>query len=210
MVSIAADRGGDGQAHGIAQALLGSDGAVANEFAAASQTFHAERGDTATVRFGQDVSFKAAEGRVAAIERHLHGIEGKIVRQHFQMDFGIFVAGESDEADFALLLGGEQGFGSAVRSEDQVGIVFVDHFVNLPEIEMIGLQAAKRFFQHAHGDFLIASVGADLGHHESLIPLSFQRFAEALFAEAVVIFPGVVEKVGRRDRRLWRQFPLAA
>src|SRR5579863_4995899 len=36
----AADGGGNGKAHGVAQALFGSDGAVAHEFAAASKTFH--------------------------------------------------------------------------------------------------------------------------------------------------------------------------
>jgi hypothetical protein len=59
---------------------------------------------------------------------------------------------------------------------------------------MIGLQAAERFFEHPHGNFFVATMGADFGHHERLIPLASQRFAEALFAESVVILPCIVEK----------------
>jgi hypothetical protein len=32
------------------------------------------------------------------------------VREHVQMDAGIFVASDTDEADSTLLLGGEEGF----------------------------------------------------------------------------------------------------
>jgi hypothetical protein len=114
----AADGGGDGQAHGVVETLFGGDGAVANELAAASETFHSKGGDAATGSFRQDLSLETSEGSIAAVERHLHGVEGKIVREHLQMDFGIFVAGESDEANFALLFGGGEGFRDAVWSED--------------------------------------------------------------------------------------------
>ena len=100
----AADRGGYWQAYGIAESLFRSDCAVAYEFAAASQTFHAEGSDTAPGGLRQDVSFETAEGSVATVERHLYGIEGKIVRQHLQVDLGIFVAGESNKANLTLLL----------------------------------------------------------------------------------------------------------
>jgi hypothetical protein len=59
---------------------------------------------------------------------------------------------------------------------------------------MIGLQAAQGFLQHAQGNFFIAAVGADFGHDERLIAFPFQCLADAVFTEAVVIFPGVVEK----------------
>src|ERR1700722_8679210 len=66
--------------------------------------------------------------------------------------------------------------------------------MDLPEIEVVGLQASQRFFQHAHGDLFVAAVGADLGHDEGLIALALERLADALFAEAIVVLPCVVEK----------------
>ena len=55
---------------------------------------------------------------------------------------GILVPGESDEAHFALLLRLAQRFGGAVRADEQFGIVIEADAVNLPQVEMIGLQAA--------------------------------------------------------------------
>jgi hypothetical protein len=52
------------------------------------------------------------------------------------------VSGEANEADLALLFCRKQRFGLAIRRENQIRIVVIDHLVNLPEIEMIGLQAA--------------------------------------------------------------------
>jgi len=79
---------------------------------------------------------------------------------------------------------------------------------------MIGLQAAERFFEHPHGNLFVATMGADFGHHERLIPLASQRFAEALFAESVVILPCIVEKpdavvASRASPRWWQPKPRA-
>src|ERR1700722_9766890 len=78
----AADGGRNRQAHSITQALIGCDGAKFHQFATAAKTLHPQPSDTSTVGFWQDLSFEAAESRIAAIERHLNGVEGKIVRQH--------------------------------------------------------------------------------------------------------------------------------
>ena len=67
--------------------------------------------------------------------------------------------------------------------------------MHLPYIQMIRLQAGQRFLQHPHGDILLAAVGADLGHHDCLIPLALERRAQALFAGALVVLPRVVEEV---------------
>jgi hypothetical protein len=114
----AADGGGHGKAHGVAESLFGGDCAVAHEFAATSQAFHTKSGDAAAGGFGQDLGFEAAKSGVATIERHLHGVEGEIVGQHAEMNFGILVTGEAEEADLALLPGGDKSFGDAVGGED--------------------------------------------------------------------------------------------
>ncbi len=103
--------------------------------------------------------------------------------------------GEADEADLALLLRLIERFDHAVLREDQIGIVVVDYFVNLPDVQMIGLQTAERFVQHAHGDVLIAPMRADLGHQDHLVAFPLERVAEPHFTFAVVIIPGVVEEV---------------
>ncbi len=51
------------------------------------------------------------------------------------------MSGESDEPHFALFFGFAQGFGRAVGANEQLGIVVESNAVNLPEIEVIGLQA---------------------------------------------------------------------
>jgi hypothetical protein len=64
------------------------------------------------------VGFETSEGCIATVERHLYRIESEVVGQHLQMNLGIFVSGESYEADLALLLGGEKSFGRAIRSKN--------------------------------------------------------------------------------------------
>ena len=66
--------------------------------------------------------------------------------------------------------------------------------MNLPEIEMIGLQAAQRFLQHPHREVLVAAMRADLGHQETWSRRAFQAFAHPVFGFAAMIFPAVVEE----------------
>jgi len=49
-------------------------------------------------------------------------------------------------------------------------------------------------------------MGADLRHNQDLIALALQRFSEAFFAQAVVIFPGVVEEINAMMDRLGHDF----
>ena len=103
----------------------------------------------------------------------MHGVEGEIGLQHFEMDGGIFVAGETDEADFALFLGLVERFGGAVGADKKFGIVVEADAVNLPEVEMIGLKAAQGLFEHLHGEGAFAAVGADFGHEEDFVAAVF-------------------------------------
>lgn len=82
----AADCDGYREAHRIAQPFLGRDLALANHFAAASETLHSERSEALPARLRQHPSFEAAKTRVETVERHLHCIERKIMREHPQVN----------------------------------------------------------------------------------------------------------------------------
>ena len=110
------------------------------------------------------------------------------------MDLRIFVPGEADEAHLSLLLGFAQRLSRAVGADEQVGIVVEGDAVNLPEVEMIGLQPAQRLFQHLHRQSRLAAVGADLGHQEDLVATALQAFAHPDLRLAAVVLPAVVEE----------------
>ena len=88
-----------------------------------------------------------------------------------------------------------QGFDHSAGGEVQIGIVVVDDFVNLPQIEMIGLETFQRFFELPHGHLFIAAMRADLGHQKHFVAFAGQRLAHPFLAAMVVVFPGVVEEV---------------
>ena len=155
---------------------------------------------------GNTLRFEAAKRRIQAVERHLYRVEGKVVRQHAPVNAGIFVSGESDRPHFPLLLSLQQRLSRAARGEDQVRISFVNHFVDLPDVQVIGLQSPQRFFQLLHGHIFAASVSADFGHDHGLVALPFQRGAQHFFAVTVVIVPGIVEEVDARIHRHARRF----
>ena len=56
------------------------------------------------------------------------------------MNLGTVVPGESYEANFAVFLGFFQRFRSPIRTNEKLWIVVEGHAMNLPEIQMIGLQ----------------------------------------------------------------------
>ncbi len=103
----AADRSCNRQTHRITEPLLRCDRTMLHQFPAAAKALHAQSRDPTPIRLRQNLCFEAAEGRIATVERHLHGIERKIVGQHSQVNLGIFVPGESDKPHFTLLLGSE-------------------------------------------------------------------------------------------------------
>jgi len=74
--------------------------------------------------------------------------------------------------------------------------------VNLPEVEVIGAQPAQRLLELAHRDPGVAAVRADLRHQEHRIPSVLDGAPHPLFALAVVVLPGVVQKVDPGGDRL--------
>jgi hypothetical protein len=73
--------------------------------------------------------------------------------------------------------------------------------VNLPDIEMVGLEPHKRFLRHAHRDILFAAMRADAAHNDDTVSSSSESDAKPLFAEPIEIFPGIVEDVDAMVRR---------
>src|ERR1700683_1248234 len=110
------------------------------------------------------------------------------------MNLRILVASESDEADLAILLGFFERFGCAVGTNKQVGIVVESHAVNLPQIEVIGLQAAQGFFEHLKREAGIAAVRTSLGHQENFVAAAFQTDAHPYFGFSPAVFPAVIKK----------------
>src|SRR6266853_4211997 len=92
-----ANRSCNRQTHGIAQSLLRRYASVSHHFPTAAQTLHSQDSDPAARCFWQYMRLKTAKCGVETIQRHLHCVEGKIVRQHLQVNLRILVPGESNE-----------------------------------------------------------------------------------------------------------------
>src|SRR5437667_10206757 len=103
------------------------------------------------------------------------------------MNRRIFMPCEPEKPHFALPLGFEKSLRRSIWSKYQVRIVLVDHFVYLPHVEMIGLQASQRFFKLAHGHFLVTPMRADFRHHDSAVPLALKCVTQPLLAQALMI-----------------------
>src|SRR5262249_38989847 len=99
----AGDDDGSWEMQGVLQALE-SRNAFALQNVAAADRLHAENADVFLNQHGEDLFFEAAEMRVHDVERHLHSVEREVILvgefEHAEMDAGVFVTGETSEADF--------------------------------------------------------------------------------------------------------------
>src|ERR1051325_1995899 len=89
--------------------------------------------------------------------------------EHGQMNLGPLMAGEADKANLTLLPRLVERFNDPVGGEVMVRIVVVYALVDLPEVEMIGLQPAQRRFELAHRLAAAPAMGADFGHQEHAV-----------------------------------------
>ena len=64
--------------------------------------------------------------------------------EHLQMNRRVLVPVEADEAHLTLLLCLRKGFENPIGRINQFGVVVIDNLVNLPDIEMVGLEPYKR------------------------------------------------------------------
>ena len=115
---------------------------------------------------------------------------------------GSLVAGEADVTHLAGLLGFVQRLDHPALGEVPLRVVVVDALVDLPQVEVVGLQSLQRLVELPQGDLLVAAVGADLGHQEDLVAPTLEGLAHPLLALAVVVLPGVVEEVDAGIDRL--------
>jgi len=99
------------------------------------------------------------------------------VREHRQVNARPLVAGEPEEADLTLFPGAHQRLDHSVGCEVTFGIVVVDALVDLPQVQVVGLQAPQRLFELTHRFDPTAAVRADLGHEEHLVPTVRQGLA---------------------------------
>src|SRR4029078_7535227 len=104
---------------------------------AAAEALHADGGDVPACQFGQHARLEAPEPGVEAVERQLARIEGKVERQHPEVNLRILVPREADVPDLALSLRSFERLGDAALREMPDRIVVVDTLVNLPEVEVI-------------------------------------------------------------------------
>jgi hypothetical protein len=191
----AADGRGNGEAHSVRKCFGGSECALRDDLAGAAHALHSQDRDAASIGSGQDVGFKTAEPGVQWIKRHLNHIESIAAVEHLQMDSRVLVPIESHEADLPLLPCVRKCCENTIVRVDQFGVVVVDDLVDLPDVQMIGLQTGKRRIQHAHGNILIGTMRTGGTHHDDFFSSAFESDTKLLFAEASVKLPGIVENV---------------
>jgi|HubBroStandDraft_6_1064221.scaffolds.fasta_scaffold309830_2 hypothetical protein len=94
------------------------------------------------------------------------------------MKVRILVPGEPQEADLALLLRFVQCFRGAVGADELLRVVLKAHPMDLPQIEMIGLQSPQRLLQHLHSQRCVPAVSAYLGHQKCVIAHTAQTLSQ--------------------------------
>ena len=146
---------------------------------------------------GHDLVGEGAEVRVHDVDGHLDGVEVEVVFlrdfEHAEMDGGIFVAGEADVADLAGLSGCDCGFDGAAWGEDAVRIFEANDFMELDQVDHVGLEAAEGLFEL----LVVFDCGAAVhfGHEKDFLAVAVaQGLAHADLGNAIVIVPAVVHE----------------
>jgi len=81
------------------------------------------------------------------VQAHEAGVEAFGPFEHIHMDQRIAAVGAADEAALAGLLRGDERFDRAAGREDLLDLRHLAHLVNLPQVEIIGLQRAQRLLE---------------------------------------------------------------
>ena len=192
----AGDDDGDWLGEAVVKGFDGFD-CFAVEDVVVAEGLHGEDADALFEGDGDDFFGEGAEVGVHDVDGHLDGVEVEAVflggLEHAEVDGGVLVAGEADVADLAGLFGEDGGFDGSVGGEDAVGVFHADDFVELNEVDGVGLEAAERLLE-----LLVVGVfgaAVHFGHEEDLAAVAVaEGLAHADFAEAVVVVPAVVEE----------------
>ena len=81
---------------------------------------------------------------VEGVERHLHRVEREAELEHLEVEGWVLVTGEADEAGLAMLLGLLQRLDDAPLGLRQMWVVVVDNPMDLPQVQVVGLEAPQR------------------------------------------------------------------
>src|SRR5215472_11007350 len=127
----------------VSQGFFGGDDPLLDGLCVPAHAFHSERRDAPLVQDWQNFLFKTPVRSVEHVQRQLTGVEGKVLVQHLEMNLGMFVARESNKPHLALLSGLEERVSGTAWDKVPVRIVFIHHLVNLPEIQIVGLETTK-------------------------------------------------------------------
>ena len=66
--------------------------------------------------------------------------------------------------------------------------------MDLPEVEVIGLQPVERLLEHAEGKILVAAMAANLRHQENPVAFAFESPAHPDFRLAAMVLPAVIKE----------------
>src|SRR5262249_32918817 len=110
------------------------------------------------------------------------------------MNGGALVPGEADKAHLARLPGGNRRFHPAARRKDALRVGHADDFVELDQIDSIGLKKRQRFVDLARGGLAGAAVGPRRSDNFVAVAAA-QRLAHPLLARAAAVIPAVIHEV---------------
>src|SRR6202140_4121682 len=110
------------------------------------------------------------------------------------MNVRTLVASEPDETHLARLLRFQYGFHPSVFVKNTVWIRISNHFVELQQVNSIGLQPSQRFVELDCCSGFSSTV--DLGHQKGPLAITVPKgFSHWNFALSAVVAPAVVEKI---------------
>src|SRR5262249_16461624 len=131
--------GGHWQAEAEAITLSDSDAGFSRQSSfgnAPSESLHPNDSHILFQADRYDFLLEAAIMRVHYVNGHLRRVPGEWLGQHFEVDTRVLVARETNEADLACLLRFQRRL-NASFFEDPIGVIVVNQFVKLPQVEVI-------------------------------------------------------------------------
>src|SRR6202140_5663934 len=110
------------------------------------------------------------------------------------MNVRALVASEPDKRHLARLLRFQQRLSPSVLGKNTVWIRISDHFVELQQVDSIGLQPSQRFVELDGCSGFGSTV--DLGHQKGPLRITLPKgFSHWNFALSAVVVPAVIEKI---------------
>ena len=111
---------------------------------------------------------------VGRIEGHQHGIEVEPAHR-FEQDGRIVVAGQAQEPDAPLLAGLDEGLEGPAAAEDRAQVAGCAQVVELPEVQVVGVQPVQALLQQP--ERAVAGAIVRLGREEHIAATLAQRGA---------------------------------